>query len=174
MKRHAITLGALTFAAICSAGSSLQAQKAVSLKPDLAFHFNCEGSSYPPSDTAIEDFLRSRGFNVLNKVRLAKKHHVDFPFNLFIVGIDDQHRMIELESTRGEFFTVALNTPPPTRHAADLEDAVLKFVSDRLGCRVRQISRGENGDDARDFYEEIFRIRRGWFRQADDMERPPA
>jgi len=112
----------------------------------------------------------------LNEVRLAKKHHMDFPFDMYIVGIDKQRRMIHFMSISlpTEYFAVQLNSPPPTHHDSDLENAVLVFVSNKLGCQTRQISRGANGEEARDFYERLFQIDEGWFRQADDLERPPS
>ena len=161
---------------LCWSAFDAAGQHMISLNPDLSFLFDCTGGSYPPADDAIEHLLQDQGFRVLNKVRLAAKHRVEFPYALYIVGIDSQRRMVvfmSLPFPRGTY-SLVLNSPPPTQHATSLEDSLLTFVSRDLGCKIRQTRRDENGPDARDFYDKTFKIREGWFRQADEMERPPA
>jgi hypothetical protein len=64
---------------------------------------------------------------------------------------------------------VGLDTPPPTKRASQLEDALLKFASDTLGCEVRQVSRGENGADARSFHDQLISNAENLFREAEQL-----
>jgi hypothetical protein len=66
-------------------------------------------------------------------------------------------------------YLVGLTTPPPTKRAPQLEDALLEFASKTLGCEVRQVIRGENAADAAEFYnDEIMRVE-NLFRQAEQL-----
>ena len=152
-----------------------QAQDGQTIRADLAFHFDCKAEADPPSDGTTERFLEKLGFRVLNKVRLARQQRVMHPFTLDIVAIDDQRREITFMGfpTSPGTYSVGFYSPPPTRHSTELEDALLTFVSSQLGCSVRQIERHENGEEVRSFYDKLFKIREGWFQQAEDMTRPP-
>lgn len=154
--------------------SAAQSRDVQSLAPDLAFNFTCRGPAEPPSDEAIERFLESKGFRVLNKVRLAREQHIHYPFSMSIVAIDDRRRSIIFQGfpVWPGTYTAVVRSEPPTRHSADLEKDLLGLVSDGLKCAVRQVERHDNGDDARDFYDRLFRIWEGWFREADEMRHP--
>ncbi len=175
MTRTFVLLVALCVAAGCLYGHGAQAQKEKSLSADLTFLFDCKGDAYPPSDGDIEILLMNEQFRVLNKVRLAKEQRIDYPFTMNIVAIDNQRRRIEFDGVPvwAGTYSVRLYTPPPTRHSSDLENDLLVFVSKKLGCGVRQVERHDNGEDAREFFDELFKIAEGWFRQAEDMQRPP-
>jgi hypothetical protein len=158
------------------------AQAVLTLRPDLAFHFYCKGDAQPPSEIAIEDFLSSHGFRVLNKVALARKHHVKVPYTMNIVALDKGKRMIEFTTfpvpdpnviVFTNVYFVTLNSPPPTRHDAELEEALIAFTHERLGCESRHIRHGDNGEDAHDLYEQIFKVHAGWFQEAEELEHPP-
>ena len=143
---------------------------------DLAFHFDCKDGAYPVSDGAVEQFLQSHGFNVLNVVRARRELKMDPMLSkFFIYGVDREQRMIrfmEAPLTPGSY-SVALHTRPPTQHAKDLEEALLVFASKTLNCHVRQISRHENGPEAQNAYSEFFKKREDWFPQIENWRHPP-
>ena len=166
--------------AICAAVTVWQTcanrtQAADSLMADLAFRFVCEGTSYPVRDETVEIFLADQGFRVLNKVKVQIEHNVTPVFDLSIVGIDSRRRAIHLTAfphRRGVYW-LRLQTPPPTRRSSELEAEILSFVTESLKCGVDQVTRGENGEDARELYDEVFKLYEGWFRQADELKRRP-
>jgi hypothetical protein len=165
------TCAALPFWEIHIAGATA----ADGLSADLAFHFQCDGVAYPVHDEAIEIFLASHGFRVLNKRRLQQEHSVAPLYELSIVGIDSRRRAVHLQAYAHQqgVYWLRLQTPAPTRRSPELEDALLAFVADTLRCRVSQVTRGENGEGARELFEETFRLYEGWFRQADELRRRP-
>jgi hypothetical protein len=144
-----------------------------SLGADLSFWFRCEGGKQPPSDGAIEVFLRSKGFRVLNKVSLAKAQHVDYPiFTMDIVALDGKRREITFQGFPEQpgDYNVALFSPPPTQHDTALEQELLDFVGTQLQCKTRQLGHSENGKDTLEFYNELFSLAEGWFKEADEMQ----
>jgi hypothetical protein len=150
-----------------------------SFSADLAFNFDCEEGAQPRLTKAIEALLKEQGFKIGNVVQ--SRHERNLPpmgMKLFIDGIDHQKRMISFiafpsipESAVGErarlppnrppadtSYSVAFYTPPPTQRAEDLETTILAFVSDKLKCRVRQVSRHSNGPEKRAYYDYVFGI----------------
>jgi hypothetical protein len=93
---------------------------------------------------------------------------------LFIDGIDRQRRMIRFMATplTPGSYSVALHSRPPTGHSTDLEEALLAFASKTLKCSVRQVARRENGPETLDTYDDLFKKREDWFRQAENWQRP--
>jgi hypothetical protein len=148
------------------------------LRADLAFLFDCSGRADNSIEKSVEGFLQDRGFRVLDKGRLRREHGLSSGVD--IVSIDAQQRVMAVRQLpyRGSdgvsrVYSLGLNTTPQTVRATELEAATVAFVSDTLGCRVRQVSRGENGEDARDLHEDQVRLIEGWFRQARDLRSPP-
>jgi hypothetical protein len=167
----------LTMSIACATVFSACAQQSSpTVVADLAFHFDCKAGAYPVSDKAVEQFLQSRGFKVLNVVQARRERKMDpMLSDLFIDGIDQQQRMIRFMAeplTHGSY-SVTLYTRPPTEHATDLEDALLAFVSQTLKCHVRQVARRENGLEAQGAYSDFFKKREDSFRQLEGWRRPP-
>jgi hypothetical protein len=138
---------------------------------DLAFNFICKDRLRASLENNIETFLKLEGFKVLNRARIQREHNI-FVFDLDIVGVDEKKRMIAITSLPPEknWYTVRFRTPPPTRRAPDIEDALLKFVSDDLRCETHHVSRGENGADAVEFYDRELKAVENMFREADQLE----
>jgi hypothetical protein len=140
------------------------------LSPDLAFHFVCKGKEHLALEDDIGVFLRRQGFKVLNQGRIQHEHGFDLT-DLKIIGLDDKRRMVRIIAvpfSEGRY-SVGLNTPPPTRHDPQLEDALLAFASKTLGCHVRQVTRGENAADAREFYNAEVKRTENLFQQAERL-----
>ena len=138
---------------------------------DLAFQFICKNKARTALEDDIAMFLKRAGFRVLNLGRIQREHNV-FLLDLNIIGLDDKQRMIDIISlpTAEGRYAATLRTPPPTHRLPDLEESLLKFTSDELGCEVRQVTRGQNGTDARAFYDnEITRIE-NLFREAEALQ----
>jgi hypothetical protein len=166
----------LGIACMCTISFCASGQQNGTFFADLAFHFDCKGDAYPVSDRVIEQFLQDRGFTALDVVRVRRDRKMaPMLSELFIDGIDRQQRMIRFmaDPPRRGSYVVLLNTPPPTHHDADLEEALLAFASNTLKCHVREISRRENDIDARHAYNEYFKKVEEQFRQAENWLRPP-
>jgi hypothetical protein len=140
------------------------------LHADLSFHFVCKEKDRASLEEDIDRFLRQQGFKVLNKSRIQREHGFSLSV-LEIIGLDDKRRTIrvhDVPSGEGRY-SVGLNTPPPTKHASQLEDALLEFASNTLGCEVRQVTRGENAEDTADLYSNTVRRVENLFRQAEQL-----
>ncbi|MDT3380829.1 hypothetical protein RNI52_26120 [Labrys neptuniae] len=143
------------------------------LAADLAFHFKCSTSDTELLAITIEKFLQERGFRVLNKARLAKENNINFPYTLNIIGIDAQNRIFNILGFPSvkDNFSLGFNSPPPTRHDTQLEDSTIDFVNNKLQCKVRQVSRGENTAELNFMYTPLVEMTRGWFKQAEELKR---
>ncbi|HEX4409083.1 MAG TPA: hypothetical protein VH206_09945 [Xanthobacteraceae bacterium] len=132
------------------------------MSADLAFNLACVNKPRSVTEPAVEDFMKSRGFDVLNQGRIQQDHGFHL-LDTQIVGLDSNREIIEFDSFPGRdgLYTVALRSPPPTHRIPQLEQDILTFVSNSLGCEVRQITRSENGENAISFYNrEVERIQR--------------
>jgi hypothetical protein len=139
------------------------------LHADIAFHFSCKGQAAIEIGNQIEAFLQREGFEVLNRARLEQEHGV-YLNGLEVIGLDKPNRMIDFRASHvGDAYSVALNTRPPTKHSSQFEESLLKFVSQKLGCAVRQVTRGENGADAIGFYDRLVELRDALFREAERL-----
>jgi hypothetical protein len=143
-------------------------QQVRSLSADLTFNFDCTSSS-PEFDESLERFLKEIGFKVLNVSRLRRERGMTpGPVNLSMDAVDQAQRVISIFSiglVPGSY-AFQLYGPPPTRRAENIEEQILTFISDTLGCRIRQVVRKEAGLETRDFYKEFLehvqtRIREG-------------
>ena len=169
--RQALLLAA-TLAATWGTVHQGQAQNVFVLNPDLAFHANCKNKPRPEVESSIEEFLKSQNFSVLNVGRIQKEHGVFF-LNTEIIGLDKDRRIIKVVGIprMDTKYPVIVETPPPTHRSSELEQAMLTFASTTLGCEVSQVSRGENGVDAIQYYNsEVSRIE-GLFRQAEFLQK---
>jgi len=138
--------------------------------PDLSFQFVCKDIGRSDLEQEIERFLREVGFKVLNQGRIQREHDV-FLLATNIVALDGQRRVIDVISVpraKGKY-ELRLQSPPPTKRAPPLEDALLKFVARTLGCEAREIIRGENGPDARAYYESRLRAVENLFHEAEEL-----
>jgi hypothetical protein len=126
----------------------------LTLKADLAFNLICRGKDRSMLEDELEGFLKNNGFKVLNLARIQHEHQI-FLLDTRIISLDENRRRVDLHSVplTENTYSLGLKTPPPTQRVPQLENAVLKFVSDTLGCEVRDIERGQNDADALPFYE---------------------
>jgi hypothetical protein len=137
---------------------------------DLAFHFVCKEKDRSTLEDDMDNFLRQQGFKVLNQGRVQREHGF-FLTELKIIGLDDGQRLIDVTAVplaQGRY-SVGLTTPPPTKRAPQLEDALSEFASKTLGCEVRQVIRGENAADAAEFYNDQIKRVENLFRQAEQL-----
>ena len=108
------------------------------LAPDLAFNFTCHGAAYPASEMAIEKFLTSHGFTAFNEERVRRQYKLSL-YPLAIDGYNTKHWMLDFRGINersgdkpepvASIYSVGIYSPPPTRHDAALEKALLTFVS---------------------------------------------
>jgi hypothetical protein len=139
------------------------------LRPDLAFHFVCKDKDRSALENEIGNFLREQGFKVLNQGRIQREHGV-FLTDLRIVGLDDKRRTIRFEALHAEGrYSAALNTPPPTERAPELEGTLTDFASKGLGCELRQVNRGTNAADAAKLHGYKIRQLENLFHQAERL-----
>jgi len=141
---------------------------------DLAVVFTCNHNIQSMLENAIEKFLRERGFDVLNQARIQRERGV-FIFDVLIFALDQQRRIIKfhaLPPAKGRY-GASLMSPPPTQRSADLEDAVLKLVSEQLGCEVRNVARGENQTGAEEAYDNHYRFIEELFQKAERLQGRP-
>jgi len=147
--------------------SDARAQSPKLLSNDLGFIFVCKQSTPSVLEDGIERFLRREGFKVLNQARIMRQRG-SFIFDILIIGLDEKRRILTfsaLPRTKGEY-AASLITPPPTQRSTDLEEAVLKLVSEQLGCEVRQVARGNRQGSAEDF-DKHYKIIMDLFQQAE-------
>ena len=148
-----------------------RAQSTKLLTNDLGFIFVCKQSTPSVLEDGIERFLRREGFKVLNQARIMWQRG-SFIFDILIIGMDEKRRIFKfnaLPPTKGEY-AASLITPPPTQRSTDLEVAVLKLVSEQLGCEVRQVARGENHTDFEQAYNNHHTIIENLFEQAEKLQ----
>jgi|GEM_PF-2329501 hypothetical protein len=136
------------------------------LAPDFAFNFTCHGASYPASESAIEQFITSRGFKAFNEERVRRQYKLAM-YPLAIDGFDAKRRMLDFRGINEKpsdkpvpvatIYSVGLYSPPPTRHDTDLEKAMLAFVTGTLKCEVSNISHADNGVERAAFFDKIYK-----------------
>ena len=165
MMRALLALVSLLSIAACSEPLAPQ-------RPDLSFWFRCEQRADPELERRIEAFLHQQGFRVLNLGALQRRAKVAI-HDLSITAIDARRRTVivyAFESTPGSQ-SVALYSPPPTQHDAVLEDSLLTFATQGLGCKTDQVTRSSNGPEAAAMHESEVRRIEGLFEQAAELSR---
>jgi hypothetical protein len=162
---------------LLGSGTEIGAQSVRVLSSDLAATMICKDRNTSALEDPIEGFLRSKGFRVLNVARIQRQHDHAPLLELWIVGLDEQRRVINLRSLpfpkdkvqRQGRYSVGYKTPPPTQHASEMEDALLDFFSSGLHCEVRDVTRHENKAEVADLYDqEVARVEK-LFREADEL-----
>jgi hypothetical protein len=148
------------------------AQRVRSMAADLTFNFKCDSWISSQLDERFEHFLKEKKFDVLNVPRLRRERGMTSePLNFLMDAVDEERRIITILSSGGstpDWYSLQLNSPPPTRHATNLEEQILMFVSDTLGCRVRRVVRSENGSEVSDFYAGFFKMMRNRIREGNN------
>ena len=142
------------------------AAKPSSFGADLAFQSTCAKIT---SQQAVEEFMKAKGFQTLDKVKAGTKLTPDFSWmKADVVGIDSAHRQMEFKvfADDTETYKVSLTSEPPTQHSKDLEDALLGFTEKTLGCKNKEVSHLDNPAGAKELYDRSFSMTEGWFRQA--------
>ena len=144
------------------------AQSAEVLSADLTFHFVCSHTARSDVETKTEQFLRGNGFRVLNLAELQHRHNFHF-LDTDMKGTRYGQAIIEMVSVPSGHsrYAFALYTRPPTSRLSDLEDAVLRFVSNELGCQTRQIERRDNGKERQQYFDSRLKRIGNLFEQAD-------
>lgn len=132
-------------------------------RPDFGLMIVCAGIDVPTVEDGFESFFKLRGFRILNRreYRAAVETH--------IVGMHRDQGIIKLSSFAAvpDEYWFALNTPPPT-HYPDLENALLRFVSNELGCQTRVILReGHKNIDSAQLYDKNAKRMEKLFLQAE-------
>lgn len=134
---------------------------------DLAFSFDCKDRT--PSVSAIQQFMKDKGFQTLDKVAAGKKLTPDFSWmKLDIVGMDSARRQITFKAfaDQPDDYHVSLFSEPPTQHDTGLEAELMAFTGKTLGCRNSERQRLDNPAGAKDLYDKSVGMTQGWFDQA--------
>jgi hypothetical protein len=141
------------------------------LKYDLNFHFVCTRLDDAKIEYSMENFLRRLEFKVLNQARLQHERGI-FLDNVHIVAVDTKHRIVDLTSVSltQNRYEILLITPPPTERANAIEQQLLAYVADELGCEIRQVLRRENDTDVQDLFQKELNRVENLFREADQLE----
>jgi hypothetical protein len=169
----AFTAMPLVFRAIIVFTSTFcaNAQQVHSMADDLTFNFKCQRANSSKLDENFERFLKEKEFDVLNVPRSRRERGVmPQPLNFTMNAVNKERRMINIFSSGGStpgWYSLHLLSPPPTHHAENLEEQILMFVSDTLGCSVHRVIRGENGSEASDFYAGFFNMMRNKIREGN-------
>jgi hypothetical protein len=165
-----VTTFAIALAMLCSTDGG-RAGSVRALSSDLAFQFICKDDSRSALEHVFEGFLVHEGFKVLNQARIQREHGV-FSLDVHLIALDDKRRTVDIISVPlvENRYAVRFRTPPPTKRASDIEDALLEFVSNKLGCELRQVTRGQNGADVGDLYENEVQGIENKFREAEELE----
>ena len=169
-KRHWIAI-VCCFGAVLSYDTTLYgAQQPQSLLPDLAFHFVCKGRERAQIEGKVEAFLAQHNFKVLNQGELQRQHEVHL-FNTSISAYEGDLRFVEVRSvpSAADRYSFGLYSLPPTNHARGLEENSLNFVSQNLGCEMRQVERNENDETHADFFRKLLGMMRNLFEEADQI-----
>jgi hypothetical protein len=174
---YRVLIGAIAvIASVLSSERNGLTQESRVLSADLAINFVCANKPRSELETGMEEFVNGEGFNVLNQGRLQRDHGI-YLLNTQIVGLDGKRDILEFVglpvgfAKKDTVYNAGLRSPPPTRRSPQLEEAVLTFVSKGLGCDVRQVTRGENGPDAIQFYDREFARIESVFRDADILKK---
>lgn len=170
----AIALIAVAVAPACLA------RKPGPLRPDMSLRVDC---SQQPSNQKLLNLKRAifeAGFDVLDKVQLAKEARTAYPFTLRVDAIDKAGRYISIlaiqttddpRSQANEPFeiSVGLYSEPPTKRDQGLEQLIQSLVTSGLGCSEVTIERHENSLDAKAIYTLTSGYVRDWVKQAREM-----
>ncbi len=91
----------------------------------------------PQFASAIESFLYSEGFKVLNYGRLPKNQ-----FDMRIVGLNAKRQIVEFSNPRGwgGRYGVLLWIEPLTDRATELEEKLQRFAETNLKCEIQSES----------------------------------
>src|SRR2546427_5838041 len=100
----------LTMVSSCSDPSSKAPRV---LYADLAFNMKCPGLEFGDVERTIEAFLPKHGFATLNQGRIQREHGIRL-VEMKILGIDDKRRMVNFVAFNQDWYSVTLNTEPPT------------------------------------------------------------
>jgi hypothetical protein len=148
-----------------------QAQPTSSVHSDLAFHFVCKQAIPARLEDGIEGFLKYEGFKALNQARIMRSQGTS-PFDILIFGLDDKQRIFKFTAfpRTKDKYSVSLVTPPPTQRSSDLEDGVLKLVSEQLGCEVQQVTRHDNQADAKVAFDRHYKQIEDLFQQPERLK----
>jgi hypothetical protein len=80
---------------------------------------------------------------------------------------------VRLSNFEDEFvYHIALFTHPPTNRADDVETGLERFATEFAkspNCRVASTERSQNGPESSGLFEEIYEIKRNWFKQASAL-----
>lgn len=146
-----------------------------SMGSDLEIDFDCNGPAFPPSEHAIEAFLRERHFTVANTERVRRQLNVGF-LPLQIEALDGRDISIRfqglMDNPRGAMtdktvhYHLSLESPPPTRHDRELEAALRTLVTRTLRCSVVNETVSDNQPEAASFYADILAMQKNRMREA--------
>lgn len=141
-------------------------------RPDLSFWFRFEQRANPDLERKIEAFLQQQGFRVLNLGALQRSANVAI-FDLNITAIDEKTRTILIhafkESPGSQSF--ALFSAPPTQHDTVLEDSLITFATQGLGCKADQVARNTNGPEAANMHNSEVRRIEGLFEETAELKK---
>jgi hypothetical protein len=155
---------------VALSGGAAVAQETVPVfRPEIVLDLTCHGDM-STREHALQEFLRARGFNVLDLSSSNDNSGRTFPQNAVVLGIDAHSRIVELarhDPPETESFALLLEAPPAgTRGAERLRDELEHFGRKALQCTVESVHYGHNFPSEADAYEQSARELRSAIRNA--------
>ena len=127
------------------------------------------------------ELLQGNGFDALNISRIRREHmdpkKATRVFAVEVVGLaTDRNAMVDLirlSSIEDDFsYNIKLSTRPPTTRADNIEDILETFAvafATSPTCQIASTQRNQNEAESAVLFDEIFAIKRKWFKQAKEI-----
>lgn len=152
------------------------------LDADLVLRVACPQDMSRDKLRLIKRRLFARGFDVVDVAGIASARLPDYPFRVKIEALDAQGRSVTMNalnldpsSRTGPSFTLhlAIYSRPPTKHDAELEEAVRSWAADDLGCAQSGLDMHDNSEAAMSTYDNLIADARNLFKEAGEMKVAP-
>jgi hypothetical protein len=179
--RNAALLSALAIASTQCAPSNYQSPSPPSLAPDLNLRISCLEEHDAAFEVSALDLLKSSGIEALNISQLRREHleseRSTRVYSVQVIGLTSNANamvdFVRLSNFEDEFvYHVTLFTHPPTSRADDIETSLERFATEFATsptCRIASTERSQNGPESSELFEEIYAIKRNWFKQASAL-----
>jgi hypothetical protein len=149
---------------------------AAAAAPDLSLSLLCP---IPPSEAAIENFLKMRGFEVANveRVRRQRRASVD---PLDIEALDGRSRIVafhgrllsDLPGLPVQIsYGVTVESPPPTVHDRNFEGALVEFTATKLNCQITSTDRSDTPASAAAAFRETLAAEQARLRETTTCDK---
>jgi len=170
---------ALAFRLACAAAGLACAAAGASAAPDLSLALNCPAT---PSEAAVENFLKLKGFKVANVERVRRQRNASAEA-MDIEALDGRAWIVTF---RGRLvsdlpgspvlvsYRATVESPPPTAHDDNFEKALIQFAAARLGCEVVSTEHADNPASAAAAFRETLATAKDRLREAQVCDKTEA